>query len=302
MPYKYNDVTILVRARAQILEIEKALKYHAIPYKIVGGASFFDTTEIRVVVNFISWIQNTASTYDLSRVVTSYAAGLGASAVSKLYGETPSTSIDDLITTCKKIGQNKPNVWKSPKWELLNEYLEAGKYVKETGMRLHQTLSWLDNKFSIREMLEDQDKNDPKKTSNRVENFESLSEAMDDCTLDEFLDQVALISTADEPEEEDRVTISTIHAFKGKESPVIMIPGMAEGIYPHKMSMDSDDPEDLEQEKNAYYVAKTRAKNMLVMTRPLTMKSVGKHMTTQRSRFINSNMKALQKYAQVRLL
>jgi len=302
MGYKWEQMAILVRARAQFAPIERALAMSGVPYTMVGNQSFFDAREVKDILSFLSWVMNPASIYDATRFGKNMLPGIGDKSFPVLYKDEDLTTVEHLqlyrklLTKCKVSCHTS---CKSVKDKCMGYMLDTAITIREKySNSAVQALTYLYSYMDITAILAEQSKKEKKKVD-RTESMEPLKQVAHGQTLTEFLDNVALISPADE-EEDGGIILSTIHAAKGKEWPVVVIPNLYEGVLPHSMGMKSED--EIAQEYNAYYVAKTRAKEHLIMTRPLQGYKYGTPLRTKRSRFISANLDRLKKVGNIRLL
>ena len=242
-----NDFAVLYRTNAQSQAFEKAFMEYRIPYKLVGGVRFYDRKEIRDIVAYLHLIVNPRDIISFTRVVNVPARGIGEKSVQKILAG----DIDGLTGKAAKA------------YLQFADTLEALRKKNANDANPADIIEELLRRIDYRGYLNDGDK---LKAEERNENLTVLiGEAGAYATLDEFLADAALMSSADEDSGKDAVTLMTLHAAKGLEFPVVFLVGMEEGLLPHVRSMD-ESAEDVEEERRLAYVGMTRAMRELFLT------------------------------------
>ena len=242
-----SDFAVLYRTNAQSQAFEKAFMRLNLPYKLVGGVRFYDRREIKDVLAYLHLIVNPQDVIALTRVVNVPGRGIGAKSLEKiLAGDTTSLTAKakraytEFVNTLEKLRKMQAEQ-KAPA-EIIEELL------KLTGYRDY-----------IRA-------DEPVKADEREENLTALiGEAGKYETLDEFLADAALMSSADENAGDHAVTLMTLHAAKGLEFPVVFLTGMEEGVLPHTRALE-DSADDVEEERRLAYVGMTRAMQELFLS------------------------------------
>ena len=242
-----SDFAVLYRTNAQSQAFERAFMDYRLPYKLVGGVRFYDRKEIRDVVAYLHLIVNPHDIISLTRVINVPARGIGEKSVQKIL----EGDLEGL--TAKTRGA----------YEKFVDILAGLREQNAAGVGPADIIEELLRKIDYRSYLNDGDK---LKAEERNENLTVLiGEAGQYETLDEFLADAALMSSADESAGEDAVTLMTLHAAKGLEFPVVFLVGLEEGLLPHVRSMD-ESVEDVEEERRLAYVGMTRAMQELFLT------------------------------------
>ena len=242
-----NDFAVLYRTNAQSQAFEKAFMEYRIPYKLVGGVRFYDRKEIRDIVAYLHLIVNPRDIISFTRVVNVPARGIGEKSVQKIL----EGDIDGLTGKAAKA------------YLKFADILEGLRKKNAEGANPADMIEELLKKIDYRGYINDGDK---LKAEERNENLTVLiGEAGAYATLDEFLADAALMSSADEEAGKDAVTLMTLHAAKGLEFPIVFLVGMEEGLLPHVRSMD-ESAEDVEEERRLAYVGMTRAMQELFLT------------------------------------
>lgn len=272
----YGDFAVLYRTNVQSRAIEEGFMRLGVPYTMVGGLKFYDRKEIKDIIAYLRVLFNPLDTLSLLRIINVPKRGLGETSMAKLgaYAAERDMSLFDVISSPEALEEipgltartKKPlEAFSVMMFDLLSQMdaVPVSAFIEKI----------LDDSGYIRE-LETENK-DEKKLENqaRIENlmefvgvakdFETTSE---NPTLEEFLNQISLISDIDDADiADERVTLMTLHAAKGLEFPVVFMTGMEEGLFPHSRTLM--EPEELEEERRACYVGVTRAQKKLYMTR-----------------------------------
>ncbi len=263
-----SDFAVLYRTNAQSQAFEKAFMEYRIPYKLVGGVRFYDRKEIKDIVAYLHLIVNPQDIVALERVINVPTRGIGAVSMQRiLAGEI------NLLTTKTMHA-----------YEKFNNVLEELRKKNAAGVGPADIIEELLQKINYRGFINDGDK---LKAEERNENLTALiGEAGAYSTLDEFLADAALISSADENAGDHAVTLMTLHAAKGLEFPIVFLVGMEEGLLPHTRSMD-ESLEDVEEERRLAYVGMTRAMQELFLTYAQSRFAYGGRNYNFPSRFLN---------------
>ena len=286
--YRYRDIAVLYRATAQSNAIEKALARSAIPYRVLGGTRFSDKKEIRDVVAYLQLIQNHSDRERLLRIINEPRRKIGnitLDAVSRIAFEN-NCSIFEVIENASNYTALSRNVdaLKDFSW-IINKLTE-----------MSQTL-FLPDLFDAvleltgyRQMLIDAGEEEKDRLDNLDEFRSSIVEyatKTDNPTLMGFLEENALVADVDRYDDTaDAVVLMTIHSAKGLEFPIVILPGMEEGIFPSTQSMIGSS-EDMEEERRLAYVALTRAKEQIFIFHTATRLLYGKTQHNPISRFVS---------------
>ena len=260
------DFAVLYRTNAQSQAFERAFMAEQIAYKLIGGVRFYDRKEIKDILAYLHLIVNPDDTVALARIINVPKRGIGETSLQRiLAGDLGSLSArarktyDDFCQTLQS--------WRE-KW---HSGLGAADLVE---MVLRDT--------NYRNSLND----DKLKLEERLENLTVLvGEAGAYESLEDFLADAALMSSADEAAKGNAVTLMTLHAAKGLEFPVVFLVGMEEGLLPHVRSAEADESE-IEEERRLTYVGMTRAMEELWLTYALSRYSFGGRNYNFPSRFL----------------
>ncbi len=264
--YKYSDFAILYRMNTQSRAIEDILRRENIPYKIIGGLKFYERKEIKDIIAYLRLIQNGNDNLSLKRIINEPKRGIGKTSLDKVEQLSIQTGISmyEIIKDAEQYGLNR--VYLNSR-EFVNciEELKAKKEELPISELIKQTLK----KSGYTKALENENTIE---AENRIENLdEFLTVAIEfeeqeaENTLSAFLEGITLSSDIDNLEDdEEYVTLMTLHSAKGLEFPVVFLVGMEEGIFPGYKSIS--EPTELEEERRLCYVGITRAKEHLFLT------------------------------------
>lgn len=267
--WQYGDCAILYRTNAQSRMFEEKFLLSNIPYKIVGGINFYARKEIKDVLAYLKTIANGSDDLAVRRIINVPKRGIGATSVSRVQEFAISQDLN-FYEALRAAGEI-PGIGKT-----------AGKM--QDFVKMIQTFRSKAEFYSIKDMIEDVLETTgyrrelilegTEEAEERLENIDELlnkaasyDESQENGSLDNFLEEVALVADIDSLEEDqDHVLMMTLHSAKGLEFPSVFMVGMEEGMFPSYMSISSEDPLDLEEERRLCYVGITRAQNELIMT------------------------------------
>ncbi len=264
--YKYSDFVVLYRMNTQSRAIEDILRRENIPYKIVGGLKFYERKEIKDIIAYLRLIQNSSDNLSLKRIINEPKRGIGKTSLDKIeqLSEATGKSMYEIIKKSDEYGLNR--VFLNSR-EFINT-IEELKQQKDK-LSISELIELTLKKTGYTKALEQENKIE---AENRIANLEEfLTVAIEfekesaESTLSEFLEGITLSSDLDNMEEqEDSITLMTLHSAKGLEFPVVFLVGMEEGIFPGYQSQM--EPQELEEERRLCYVGITRAKENLYLT------------------------------------
>lgn len=299
----YNDYAILLRSAALSLSIERALARVGIPYRMVGGLRFFDRAEIKLVLDYLRIIDQPDSNDVLARIINRPSRRIGEATVKALMREAEEEKMTLWTIILRGAqGKRKPRSKISQPAQLgidtfVNLILTAQKKLRqEDSCDLLSIISHVISKIQLESYLKSTYKEDSKERWANVEELvnqatqlatsvangeevsddtlpsvEGLEQRQDTAAdiLSKFLANVTLSSAIEQPggDEVNQITISTIHAAKGLEWPVVFIPAVYMGSIPHSRAEDHD------EERRLLYVGMTRAKGLLYLSCPVKLAS-----------------------------
>lgn len=254
---RLSDFAVLYRTNAQSYNFEKVFMSMQIPYKIVGGVRFYDRKEVKDVLAILKIIQNQHDTVSLARVISNVLSGIGGVTLAKIleFMEVLKNESKPLLNT-DILGVVKTEKARSAMFKLINF---VGKVPADENPG--ETAKHIVEYFNFKALTDD----GTPAGEERMQNLEALmGNAAEYESLEEFLADATLMSSADENVGQDAVTLMTLHAAKGLEFPVVFMVGMEEGLFPNDRSANDED--ELEEERRLAYVGMTRAMRRLFLT------------------------------------
>ncbi len=278
---RYSDFAVLYRMNAQSYSLERAFLRARIPYQIVGGVRFYDRREIKDVIAYLRLIYQPRDTISFSRIVNVPHRGVGAVSLEKflLWRSQQKVDIITALLKAAEITSIQPRFRQS--LVILGEKLRRLQEVAASSTPAVLIEEFL-NLTDYRNYLLD---GTPQAEEREANVGALLSDAQTFASLDDFLEEAALMSSADTASDGQKVTLMTLHAAKGLEFPVVFIVGMEEGILPHARVYDTG-PDALEEERRLCYVGMTRAKEELHLTYAKSRIQFGQRSYNPVSRFV----------------
>ena len=272
-----SDIVVLYRTNAQSRVFEDGLMKAGIPYKIVGGLNFYSRMEIKNLLAYLRLICNSNDNVSLERIINVPRRGIGTKTISNLYDKSYlfNVSLYDAIDSGKEL--------------VFKNMIEELKSIKDT-MSLVEFIDLVLDKSGLRKELVDEKTLEADIRLENLEEFKSVAKSFEDemgvVSLDDFLLNVSLITdNNDLKEDNNAVSLMTIHAVKGLEFDYVFVVGLEEGLFPHQNSMFSE--EELEEERRLCYVAITRCKKKLYLSNARMRLMYGSEQVYPISRFIN---------------
>ncbi|KAK3682453.1 P-loop containing nucleoside triphosphate hydrolase protein [Podospora appendiculata] len=295
-----GDVAILLRSAALSRHVEGALGKAGVGYKMVGGFKFYDRTEIKTILDYLRVIHQPENNDALARIMNVPKRGIGDGTIKVLIEEAEKSSLSLwslLIKHCRGDRAAKTRITKQAEQKISGELLRLLNGVRKrvteasdnTPFGLVETIEHLLTALNFQKVLQDTHPDDHEQRWANVQEFislaadfvrdlqqsgndalpeiEGLQQTVDDDVLPRFLANVALAADAQKgeggQESKPLVTISTIHAAKGLEWPIVFVPAVYNGSIPHMRSEDGD------EERRLLYVAMTRAQCLLYLSYPV---------------------------------
>ena len=304
--YDYHDFAVLYRTNSQSRAIEQALLRQNIPYRLVGGQSYFKRKEIKDLMAYLRLICNPDDDLSFVRVVNEPKRGIGAASIDKLNQFAKDSelslmaSIQDATGVVAKATLNKLMDFKTMIY-MLRAQIEDYSLASFIDLVLNQT--------GYLEMLENENTIEADSRIDNLGEFKSMATQFEEVDLDEILAEEEseeraeelstmtkliillndlMLQTDTETEEEaneSKVTLMTIHAAKGLEFPVVFICGFEDGIFPLRSAIEQG-ADDLEEERRLAYVAITRAEDLLFITNAQSRYQYGMRSANAESMFI----------------
>ena len=287
---EYKDFAVLYRANAQARSVEDALNRAQIPYNIYGGIKFYERKEIKDIIAYLRVIQNPQDDISLKRIINVPRRGIGLRTIEKIE-DRASLKEESIYSVLIDIEDNSDISRKAR--ASISEFVD-----------LMSTLRSFTDVYTVSQVIEKildvtgykdellKEKNN--EGEDRLENLQELisvalefESGSEDKSLEAFLTSIALnAEPSDDEEQEDRVSLMTIHSSKGLEFPVVFLAGMEEKIFPIARAIQSMRDSDIEEERRLCYVGITRAKEELFLTLTRKRTLYGRTNPSVASRFI----------------
>ena len=294
-----KDFAILYRTNSQSRSLEEALRKQDIRYRIYGGLSFYDRKEVKDLLAYFRVVINPHDEQALLRIINYPARGIGKTTIERLMvvADERKQAIWDVIASDE---EPMPKDFNSGTVSKLRNFA--------TMIKSFQTLLNKQNAIELAKhicntvgIIKDLKEDDTPEGLSRVQNIEELLNAImefsdkqvdevtgeqNEVTLNKFMEDVALLTDQDKKndEDDDYVTLMTIHSAKGLEFPYVYIVGLEENLFPGIQSLSTR--EDLEEERRLFYVALTRAETKLVLSYAESRYRWGNLTLSEPSRFI----------------
>ena len=276
--YTYQDIAIFYRTNAQSRNVEEVLLKHSFPYKVVGSYYFYNRKEIKDLLCYLRLINNTNDDVSLRRVINTPKRKIGNKSIEDLERRADDfgCSMFDAIDFGKEL-------------EFKNIILELQR--DALNLSLTELIDDVLDKSGLKRELENEKSLDSELRLENLMEFKSITASYEARTgsvnLNDFLEEISLIADISEHQDDDNViTLMTLHSAKGLEFPVVFIIGMEEGIFPHQNAFIEGDA-GIEEERRLCYVGFTRAKERLYLTNAKKRMLYGKTNTNAPSRFIS---------------
>lgn len=298
-----SDFVVLYRTNAQSRLIEEAMIQANLPYQIVGGLRFFERKEIKDALSYLRLLSNLSDSVSLRRVINEPARGVGSRSIEKLldFADLEGMTLFASLERCREAGvggkaalalehffswvQELVELVHGSKpykvTEVLESVLERSGYLDalraERSIEAQARIENLHELFNVTEEF-DRNHDDESYSLGRLEGGEGGA-------LETFLVEVSLLTDQDRlQEEQERVTLMTLHSAKGLEYPIVFLTGMEEETLPHLRSMDN--PSEMEEERRLCYVGITRARERLFLSAAAARQVHGSIFVKKVSRFV----------------
>ena len=275
----YENIAILYRTNAQSRLIEEEMLKDGIPYRVVGSFYFYNRKEIKDLLCYLRLINNTQDDVSLLRVINTPKRKIGEKTINNLVEKArqENKTLFDAIDSGKELEFKK----------LINTLK-----TKSENLSLTELVDVVLNDSGLKQELQNEKTLEATIRLENLEEFKSITKSYEEdngeISLEDFLNEVTLVSDVSEHQEEkSRVSLMTIHAVKGLEYDNVFVIGMEEEIFPHYNSLQEGVASAIEEERRLCYVAITRAKKKLYLLNAKKRMLFGNVQFNLPSRFIN---------------
>ena len=263
-----GECAVLFRTNAQARLLEERFVVEGIPYDVVGGTNFYARREIKDLLAYLKTIDNARDDLAVKRIINVPKRGIGATTIAKVddYAQMHEISFYEALCHADEIqGLGKAEAKIRPFVNMIQVFRSRLSYYSLKEL-MHDILD-------MTNYINEMDVDDEIEAQSRIDNIDELinkivayEEANDEPSLSAFLEEVALVADIDRLSEDDnRVLLMTLHSAKGLEFSHVYLAGMEDGIFPSYMTIASDDPAEIEEERRLAYVGITRAKDDLTL-------------------------------------
>ena len=270
--YNYRDFAVLYRVNLQSRALEDAMRDEGIPYRILGGISFYRRKEIKDIIAYMRVAFNRGDNVSFRRIINTPPRGIGAAILNRIEQDAKkkSLSLFDTVKTNLR-GDHFTQAVKAKLADFIKmiERVSSAKYKSAADM-----VRTMYEKSGYAEVLDEE----------RVKNIEELISSAGGMDIKEFLDRVSLITIFDDTCGEECISLMTLHNAKGLEFPVVFIIGIEEGVLPYFKAMKNE--EEIAEERRLFYVGMTRAKDVLWLTGATKRRLYAKFQDQEPSRFL----------------
>ena len=282
--HNLNDVAILVRASFQTREFEERLINIGLPYRIIGGARFYERLEIRDAIAYLRVIAQPGDDLAFERIINTPKRGIGNVTVQTLNVFARSEGISIFVAASRLIETDDLGAKaRSSLRQLLSDFSRWRNLAGEID-HIDLTRQVLDESgYSVMWRL-----SKAPEAAGRLENLKELISAMENFeNLQGFLEHISLVMENEDSTIEDKVTLMTLHGAKGLEFESVFLPGWEEGLFPHQRALDEGGVSALEEERRLAYVGLTRARKFAMISFAANRRVYGNWQSVIPSRFID---------------
>ena len=271
----YRDCAVLYRTNAQSRLLEESFIALNIPYDVVGGVNFYARKEIKDILAYLKTIDNGKDDLAVKRIINVPKRGIGAASITKVqdYADHKGLSFYEALQQVDEISA----LGKSKSTDKIRDFATMIRMFR-TKMQMGSLEDLITDVIETTGYVKELEESDDEDAQDRINNidelitklvsFEMEREALgEEATLSAFLEEVALVADIDTVNKDDnRVLLMTLHSAKGLEFANVYLSGLEDGIFPSYMTIISEDPEEIEEERRLAYVGITRAKEDLTIT------------------------------------
>ena len=283
---KYSDFAVLMRINALTRSYEQEFTKDGVPYKVFGGFKFFERKEIKDILAYLRLIANPFDDEAAERIINVPRRGIGAKTIEIVNNCAKEDGLSFYFCGLKAEELPLPKATAAKLKDFFNQIKDFVKasMVTPVNVLVKEVITLFDIRSAYDDGTDDGD--------SKLANIEEYIASVDDysrlnptANLNDYLNEITLYSDTDEMDDGNYVTLATIHAAKGLEFPTVFICGLEDGIMPS--SRAEQDGRDTEEERRLMYVAITRAKNKLYLTRSKSRYLYGHRDLTRPSKFVN---------------
>ncbi len=291
----YRDCAVLYRTNAQSRILEENFVALSIPYNIVGGVNFYSRREIKDILAYLKTIDNGKDDLAVKRIINVPKRGIGAASITKVqgYADYMGISFFEALEHVEEI----PSMGKGKAAEKLKSFALMIRMFR-TKLSVGNLEDLITDVIETTGYVQELEASDEEDAKDRIENIDELITKLvsfemekeklgEEATLSGFLEEVALVADIDNVNKDDnKVLLMTVHSAKGLEFSQVYLSGLEDGVFPSYMTITSDDPFEVEEERRLAYVGITRAKDDLTISYAKSRMIRGETQYNRVSRFV----------------
>lgn len=299
--YQYSDFAILYRTNAMSRSFEQDLRMKGIPCKVIGGKSFFDLVTVKTCINYLQFYLNPNNVLAFHKIINKPRRSV-ASEITNTIEQYCFDNECTIIDALGKIDEIKIAKIGAKRRQTLADFHEVMKQQEDPAGAILPIAERIFRDSGLIEYFDNmsasptKSKKEGKSSSIEIYNsFMLMIEEWDNThggDLSSFLEHINLQTSNDLVDDSNCVKLMTMHTSKGLEFPVVFIVGVEDGYIPHKFSLETQDPEDVEEERRLFYVGMTRAKKLLYLTYSTKRATYGNLENKFPSRFLKEAKKS----------
>ncbi len=282
--HAYAGCAVLVRAAWQMRAFEERFIALGLPYRVVGGPRFFERAEIRDAHAYLRAVRTDSDSLAFERIINTPKRGIGATSVQKLQQGARALGLPllpaarHMLATDEVGGKARTGLrmllGDIARWRAMAQTLPHGELARII----------LDESGYTAMLRADKSP----QAQGRLDNLKELTQAMGAFdTLEAYLEHVALVAEPERPQDGDEISLMTLHAAKGLEFPLVLLPGWEEGVFPSQRALDEGGTAALEEERRLAYVGLTRARSLAIISFTANRQIYGRWQSVLPSRFID---------------
>ena len=287
--YEPGDCAVMYRTNAMSRLLEEAFLQARLPYRLVGAQRFYGRREVKDLISFLRLVHNPADEASLDRIINVPARGIGNKTLTTLHMVARQNNLQPGIVLIDLARGADSPYWSSFTGRAALALSDVGGMlanwrIAAQSLTIPELFERIVSDINYKAYVDDESDEGEDRWDN-VQELKRLAEEYSTRTLDDFLENIALVSDQDTIAEGNVPTLLTLHAAKGLEFGVVFLIGLDDGILPHSRSFD--EPEQMEEERRLFYVGITRAKDKLYLIRSIQRGGRGMAEETYPSRFLD---------------
>jgi DNA helicase II / ATP-dependent DNA helicase PcrA len=287
--FEPGDCAVMYRTNAMSRLLEEAFLQARLPYRLVGAQRFYGRREVKDIIAFLRLVHNPADEAGLDRIINVPPRGIGDKTLTTLHMVARQNGLQPGLVLIDLARGADSSYWPSFTGRAALALADMGGMlatwrIAAQTLTIPELFDRIVSDINFKEYIDDNSEEGEDRWDNVLE-LKRLAEEYSTRTMDEFLENIALISDQDTIAEGNVPTLLTLHAAKGLEFGAVFIVGLDDGILPHSRSFD--EPEQMEEERRLFYVGITRAKDKLYLVRSIQRGGRGMAEETYPSRFMD---------------